>query len=361
MFTHAYQQCSEHLTSIYANNLLNQIRNEIFTKLPILDEREQNKRAKLQSDKTKSSFYSSLKQKYSNFIELQYLPDELIHDLYNALYCWQENKHYLKNSKFKFNIFLYKIIDRSVPMSFPQIIQDKFQNKKSTTLQTSSNSFWLNAAFDCRNENISNFIKYHKQLASNTNSLIITIGLIYDKIADDIFALLSRNLHINRVILKVEQKAFWVGENVEQMPFFEDTEWFNEMNMIMNVLFGCLYKLEQLKALSIVCDLKCNFLLYKENCDILSMLINKHRYSLEVITFSRIEIEQSCQMEIIESIKQCKEMKIVIFKSAKFIEDVCKKCLEVFNSELYKEDYIYLRLNKGCIVINNVYEEIKDK
>jgi hypothetical protein len=133
------------------------------------------------------------------------------------------------------------------------------------------------------------------------------------------------------------------------------------MNMIMNVLFGCLYKLEQLKALSIVCDLKCNFLLYKENCDILSMLINKHRYSLEVITFSRIEIEQSCQMEIIESIKQCKEMKIVIFKSAKFIEDVCKKCLEVFNSELYKEDYIYLRLNKECIVINNVYEEIKEK
>lgn len=361
MFIQAYQQCTQHLTSIYSKSLLTQIQTELSSKLPILNEREKHKRSTLTTDKSKSSFYSSLRQKYSNFLELQYLTDDLLHSLYDLSSSWQDHKHSLTNSKFKYNLFLHKLTDRSVPISFPQSLHEQFLSKKSKALLTSPNSFWLNAAFNCKNEHISNFIKYHKQLASRTDSVIITVGLIYENIADDIFALLARNSHIRRVVLKVEQKAFWVGESIEQMPFYEDTEWFNEMNMIMNVVFGCLYKMERLVAVSVVCDIKCNFLLFRENCEILERVVRKHKATLEVVTFSRVELDQVSQWSIVKAVAECKEMKVVMFKSAKFKEDVCRKAMDDFQEERFQEMFVYFRLNKEWIIVNNVYEEIKEK
>lgn len=370
-----FQHCCEHSTSKRAQQLVELIKYEIFPKLPRLEEKEKFLLNRLNdetaSDKDFESFsdsssqhpkmlckefYSNLRETYSNFLELKYLDDDMLTELYKLYYFWDENKDFICNSKFNYAFFLRKLIEKFITNNiFDTKFAKAFRFLKSKAIENEE-PYWLNASFDCkfansRESSLNDLTKYYKEI-ENVKSVIISVDLYYSLLIDDVYDLLITKPYINRLILKVDQKSFWIGDNVEPMPFFDEEEWDKEMNTLMNVVLVCLYRLESLKCLSIVCEKECSFKLSKENCQIMAKMMRKHSQTIEVFTLCRIELAEEEQENIMEALKECTQIKFGLLKGAKLKGSLIEKAIVDFRKEVYK--LIYLKFSKKYFVFDNV-------
>ena len=139
---------------------------------------------------------------------------------------------------------------------------------------------------------------------------------------------------------------------------FTDEEWNTDMNRVIDVFLNCLREMKEIKCLSILADKDCNFTLNSDNCKTLAQVLNKQKTNLEILTLCRVAIEDP--NIILEQIFNVKSLKLVLFKGAKFSENVYKKAREYYDKNtlaIYKEYIIYIRFSKKCLFTINT----KDK
>ena len=357
LYSFTFEEIDKTRTTELANYMINLIKSEIYLKLPFLEDKEKRQRENfiLNNDNIdKDSFYESLKKKYSNFIELTYIPNDLLHELYENVINYENNKYSFKNRYFSYSTFIKKMIELTVADEFDKYLDEKFVSINSNALDNYDN-FWLNALFDSKYANtpsptINDIIKFNSDL--NSTSIIITIELFYKNIENDLYTLLINRPETKRIIVKFEQRSYWINNNFQPMVYTEDEEWNYDMNRILNIILNCAFKMRQLQCLSILADQNCNFLLDEKSCESIIKIFKKHKDIIEIATFCRIQIPKQYQDTIIQSIFKAKNSKIILFKSAKFTDDILEKIKTFYkeNSIQFKDKVVYIRYSKKCLI-----------
>ena len=383
MDKNTFERCNKYYTSNQADHLMNIIKGEIFEKLPTLDEKEQYQRIKYQKKfnnyisplspqnsmsiafndsmsvsttktdpkKGVKSFYSTLRKTYSNFLEFNYLDDDLLNELYNYYYTWEGRKQILIDNTFNLSEFIYKAIETISPEAIPSLLVDAFHERNSTALDENENSFWLNANFDPRANSVLNeLIKYYKEL-DNTDSILITLEIDYAKLIDDLYATLINKPKTKRIVLQIKKKSFWIADNVYPMAFFDENEWNIEMNSIVNIILSSAIRFSHFESLCIVCEEKCGFILSKANCELFEKMCNKHKNNLEIIVMKRVKLQEEGQEAFYNGLKSIESVKFVFLKSTKINKEILSR-----SNELQKNinKYVYFQLSKHCLICNNI-------
>ena len=362
-----YKDLDLHRTSEFSKFLSNEIKFEIYSKLPRLEQDELKtidsiKNLMKLKNKTEEdnninnenlkTFFVTLKKKYTNFLELQSINDDLLMELYDYVLSYDENKFSAKNRYFSYSLFIKKMIEKTVNDDFDDFIDKKFEHIGSNVL-TNFDGFWLNALFDSKftnsqEVNVNDLIKYNSDMSST--SIIITIELYYNMLENDIYTLLINRPETKRIVLKIEQRSYWVNKNIQPM-IFTDEEWDTDMNRVIEVFLSCILEMSDVKCLSILSDKDCNFTLNSQNCTSLAKIFEKQKSSLEIFTICRVVIEDP--NIILDKIFSIKTLKLLLFKGAKFSENVFKKAKEYYNDKntfaLFKESMIYIRFSKKCL------------
>jgi hypothetical protein len=357
----SFQELTQHRTSELSCYLVEEIKYEIYSRFPRLDDKERKQReeindllnnkniSKEETENKIKQFYDTLRKKYTNFMELLYLDDIFIHELYQHVYLYEENKFSSKNKHFSYSLFIKKMIEKTVGEEFNSFLEETVKSLGSNALENNE-GFWLNALFDSkyadqRDPSVNDMLKYNKDMTSS--SIILTLELFYKGVEKDIYTLLiNRTEVIKRIILKVEQRSFWIGNNVQPMVYTDDDEWNQDMNRVVNVFLNCLANLENLQCVSIVYDKNSNFELDKVNTELLSKVLKKHKRNIEVFTIARISLHPDKQEEFLKSLTQLNQVKILIVKGGKL------KIEKEFLDRLNPIHGVYLRLSKKVLKVN---------
>jgi hypothetical protein len=342
-----------------AEFIINTLKYEIYSKLPRLTEDEKTKRQELINNKKNqdaqelNKFYNKIKFKYNLFIELKYIPNDLLHELYGYLITYEDEKFSLKNVYFFYSKFIKKTVEKTVEEVFDKSLEERLQQISSKALDN-FDEFWVSAIFDCNTPeshtaSINDIIKYNAEISSTT-SLIITMELFYDRLINDLYTLITHKKKISRIIFKIDQKSFWMGNNVQPMIYFDDDEWDRDINRIINVLLNCLLEKDNLMCFSLFADEKCKVNLNGENISLLCKLLEKNKDCLEIMTISRFVIPEMGYRNFWEAVKNCFELKILILKGAKFSEKFFEEIREEYvNGRLLAKNNIYFRFSKRCM------------
>jgi len=358
-----YEKLKINQVSEISEYLINTLKYEIYSKLPRLSEEEKEKRQEL-SGKNKiidfkelDIFYKKIREKYSLFLELKYIPNELLHELYGNLITFEIEKFNLKNNYFFYSTFIKKTVEKTVDESFDKSLEERMERIGSSALKNFE-EYWVSAIFDSNTSDsnvgsVNDIIKYNAEL-SNSRSLIIIMELYYDRLIQDIYTLLTHKKFLSRIIFKIEQKSFWISNNVMPMIYFDDDEWDRDVNRIINVLLNCLIERGNIMSLSLLADEKCKVRLNDENVKLLCEFMNKNKNSLEVLTISRFAIQENAAEYLWDSIIDSLQLKILIFKGARFTD----RFLEKIKSDYSKgktniTNNIYFRFSKKCMCNKN--------
>lgn len=245
-------------------------------------------------------FWSKIKQKYSNFQEINYIKDPIyLNNIYNDyIYYDDKIKTVTRNFYFNYVNFLYKQISRSVNEAWPDLIKKKM-NELNSNILDNYEGFWLSAVLDFSGNKesnaINNTLKYNLDL--DNKSIIITINLFYKELSRDLYIILKNRPWIDRIIVEVEQRSYWVGQNIDPIFYIQDNEWNHDMNNVFNVLLNCLLRLNKLRSFTLVLDDECTIDLSKENTEILCAILHKHKDSIEVWTTNRLRLNKSVDVQ----------------------------------------------------------------
>jgi hypothetical protein len=281
---------------------------------------------------------------------MKYIPNNLMHELYDQVFNIEENKYSLKNRYFSLPIFLKKMIEKTVIDEFEKFIEKKFEEFGSNCMQN-YDGFWMNALFnsDCSNKSnvtINDLIKFDKDFTSY--SMVITVELFYNKIESDIYFLLINRLHTKRIIIKFEQRCFWINNNIIPIVYSDDDEWSSDMNRVVNVSLNCVNLMPNLQSLCIIADKNCDFVLDEKNSELVSSILNNSSKTLELLTLTRINLIQSCQNKIIESVFKLEKLKFLLFKAAKLNLDMIEKIKSYYKNK--NKNFCYIRFSKKCVI-----------
>lgn len=346
--------------SEHSEYIINTLKYEMYSKLPKLSDEEKRKRQEIINNKKNSDaqelnkFYDKIKLKYNIFLELKYIPNDLLHDLYGYKIIFDDEKFSMKNVYFFYSNFIKKTIEKTVDELFDKSLEERLERIQSKAL-INFDDFWVSGIFDSNTPeahtgSINDIIKYNRDLSSTT-SLIITMELFYDRLFKDIYTLITHKKKISRIIFKIDQKSFWMGNNVLPMIYFDDDEWDRDVNRIINVLLNCLIEKDNLMCLSLFADEKCKVNLNEENTLLMSRLIEKNRDSLEIITISRFVIPQEGYRQLWEGICLSNSLKILIFKAAKFSDRFFYEIKQDYmKGRLQTKNNIYFRFSKKCML-----------
>lgn len=203
-----------------------------------------------------SEFWSKIKRKYISFKELKSIEDnKLINSLYDEYIYYDEKiKNISKNYYFDYYSFLYKSITKTADEQWTGFINSKLKLVHSNVLENYE-GFWLNCVFNVNSINMNNTLKYNLDISCN--SVIITVDLFYNNLSHDIYILLKNRPTIERIILQIEQRSYWVGNDIDPIYYIQDYEWNNDINNIINVFLCCVSKFFCLKALTITANEDC--------------------------------------------------------------------------------------------------------
>lgn len=331
---------------------------EIINKLPRLSDNEKKEKEEILEQITKNMsdisqlnlFFDRVKQKYTNFLELKYIPSENLNELYDHLSNIEEHKYSLKNRFFSLSLFLKKMIEKTVIDEFDEFLEEKFKSINSEALQN-YDGFWLNALFNCNFTNslkpsVNDLIKYNTDFSSL--SMIITVELFYNKVEQDLYTLLINRPQTKRLILKFEQRSYWVDNNIQPLVYSDDEEWNVDMNRVLNVFLQCVLEMDSVQTLSIIADKDCSFSLDKVNVEKINEILVKNRNSLEIFTLCRIQIPDDNQQELIQTTFTISSLKFLLFKAAKFTEKAKNNIQKHLNNKV-EFDSIYFRFCKQCL------------
>lgn len=386
--TKPFQKCKMYFTSSQGDYILNKIKGEIFSKLPFLDEKERYRQEKIQtllknplaqfpqspnfnlspsvsqvtSIKTTTSdakkelanFYTELRKKYSNFLELQYLSDDLLSNLYNYLYSWESQKKIMMNYDFKLIDWVYTSIENTSPEVLPDLIKKSFKDIGSNVFEEEDNSnyFWLHANMEPKKDNaVINILKYYKEL-DDAESIAIIIDTDYYNLIQDIYSLLICRKNIKKIVLQINKRHFWIGDNVEPSEVFDDNEWNEEMNSMVNVILSCSFKFSTLKSLCFLCKSDCTFSLNKENCFLLSQVFRKYKDALEIFVSKGIRYDVNGNQDLLEGIKESNSLKFIFFCGARLSKEIKNKSKELRKKNDNK--YLFIQLSKNYIITNHI-------
>jgi len=348
-------------TSQLSSFIINGIKLEMASKLPLLSEVEVKYHNEIIVKSNKNildkdefdNFFNTLKKNYSNFIEMSYIPNELLSNLYSQVINIEEHKYLLKNRYFSYASFLMKMIEKTVSEDFIEHIETKFEALSSNCMQN-YDGFWLNALFnsDCSNKSktsINDIIKFNKEFTSL--SILITIELFYNKLEQDIYELLINRLETKRVVIQIEQRSFFINNNIQPMIYCDDEEWNVDMNKVLNVFLNCINLMTDIQGISILAGKNCSFLLNDKNCELISSILKVNKDKIEVLSICRIELFSSKQSNILESVFKLNNLKFLLFKAVKFTEENLKKAM--CYTKNITHPYCYIRFSKKCVIASD--------
>ena len=386
--TNSFQKCNIYFTSSQGDYILNKIKGEIFPKLPFLDEKDRYRQEKIHtllnnplaqfaqtpnfnlapsvsdvisikttiSDPKKelTNFYTYLRKNYSNFLELQYLSDEHLSNLYNYLYSWESQKKIMMNYDFKLIDWVYSALENTSPEVLPDLIKKSFREIGSNVLEEENNSnyFWLHSNMEPKTGNaVNNILKYYKEL-DDAESIAIIIDTDYNNLIQDIYSLLICRKNIKKIVLQVNKRHFWIGDNVEPSEVFDDSEWDEEMNSIVNVILSCSFKFSTLKSLCFLCKTDCIFTMNKENCCLLSKVFQKYKDALEIFVSKGVKYDINGNQDLLEGIKESKSLKFIFFNGARLSREFKDKSKELSKNKDNK--YLFIQLSRNVIITNRI-------
>ena len=294
-------------------------------------------------------FVSSLKIHYLSFIELQLMSSNFIFHLYNKyVYFDKKYKEKTKNMFFVYDSFLYKQLYKTCNQDWIDFISQQFEKIGSNVMKNDINGFWLNAVFDSSSSNfisssyltINEFIKCNEDIESQ--SIIISVELFYPNLNIDIYTLLNNNQTASRIIIKFEQRSYFVANNVQPMFYIQDDEWNKDVNTSLTTLLNCIFFMKKVNAISIVFEEDCHVELNKFNSILIGNLLKKFSNSIEVFSLNRIRIPHF--NEFYKVIFCCTSLKVVIIQGSQF--DFNK---EDIRKNISFDQIIYYRFNRQCI------------
>lgn len=308
------------------------------------------------------TFWTNLKKKYQSFFEFKILPISLLREIYSKFIKYnQRYKAISKNFHFSYDAFLKTQMFKSVSDDWDKFIKKKLV-KSGSSVMINEDGFWLNAVFDSNSSTseeytINDFIKYNFEV--NSKSVIIAIELFYKNLCLDVYTLLNNKEDTTRLVLKIEQRSYYIGNNVTPIFYVQDDEWNKDINNLFNTVLSCLLKMNSVKAFSIVMEEDCHVELNKLNTILLAKLLNKFKDSLEILSLNRIRIPYFDS--IYDDLFQNRSLKIFITQGTQFEfkqEDIKKNLINagklVDEEGSMKNDsqvsrVIYFRFNKECI------------
>ncbi len=139
--------------SVITENLINTLKYEIYSKLHRLSEEEKTKRQELSEKNRKldlkelDNFYQRIWQKYRLFIELKYVPNELLHELFGNLITFENEKFNLKNNYFFYYTFIKKTVEKTVDESFDKSLEERMERVGCSALKNFE-EYSVSAIFD---------------------------------------------------------------------------------------------------------------------------------------------------------------------------------------------------------------------
>jgi hypothetical protein len=303
------------------------------------------------SDKErKLDFWNKIKKKYASFKELKLIEDnDYINILYKDYIYYDENiKNISKNFYFDYYSFLYKSITKTADEQWTSFINKKLKLANSNILENYE-GYWLNCVFNVNSITMNNALKYNLDLSCN--SVIITVDLFYNNLSHDIYILLKNRPSIERIILQIEQRSYWVGNDIDPIYYIQDYEWNNDINNIINVFLCCVSKFHCLKALTITANDDCEVELTDDNTILLCSILQFSYKSIEVFTMNKIRlIEKNYIMtHIINSIS----LKILIIQGSQIILSSDEKST-LDNLYGLNKNIIYFRFRKDRIYSDDI-------
>lgn len=301
-------------------------------------------------DEEKSDFWKELQKKYKNFKELGYLIDNdlnYVNSLYEKYIFYSKTiKNISKNKYFDYIRFLYKDISKSAPEKWVDYIVSKC-NSKEFLLLNNIHGYWLSIFLNQNYRNIKNKIIYNSDLSSK--SMIITIDLYYKELLYDVYTLLFNRPYIERIIIEIKQRSFWINKQADSIYYIRDDEWNKDINLVLNVIFSIIKDLNSLVSLSIKASNDCEVSLSFENSSFLNEILEKK--SISILTIQNLSIFHS-QKEIFLRRICGLRLKMLILQLEEFEYD--ENMMGIINSRFgfgIREDIIYIRFNERVIFL----------
>lgn len=268
------------------------VKYDIFANLPTLSKNECELFDLVKIDlpnikENKRKFYDKVKKAYINFIELGYLNQELLYELYTIKLATNELVSLCKIS--------------SVTYYSSQILED-YNDSDSKEFKVEVTKFLKGV--DANNENIgSDFacpkeivrISLTEQLSNNeimkacckyderldSECLIIDINIQYSKIYEDIYSIVLNKKKLNHIIIKFKSRAS-IDPLTNITEDLSETDWQFRTNNLLYVVLKLLNSsfARKLYSVKLAASEECITFLDSENMNLLCDLLNSNHLSL---------------------------------------------------------------------------------
>lgn len=337
-----------------------------------------------------NEFWNNIKKKYYNFIELNnVLNNNYLNYLYdNYIFVDDNINNLIKNSNFEYLNFLYKQAASFLNESWLDYISNNMKLLKSNAL-TNNNYYWISANLEpnncnnilCetkdtvinkkyykqlntiepndllnRNLNINNLIKYNYNFQSD--SIIITVDLYYKNIVKDLYDILAnRSNFIHKIVVRVLQRCYYVGENISPIYYVNDSDWNKDINNVFNTILSLMLKFNRISLISFLVEQDSNFDLDVKNINLLLAIFYKNKLYLEIISLNNINILS--QNYFADFIVELNIIKIIMLISCNI--NLSEKQILNINKRFDKNStkiisncasqYIYIRINEDIVYL----------
>jgi len=326
---------------------------DIFNNLPRLDENEKRARDNVNRDQLFSKhhlkdFYQFLKKKYTNFIQLAYVDDELLHEFYEYQLIYDAQK---KNIMVEHEVITQLHENWRGPSGNPENMSEQFFKKtieKRLSKLTKSegkihSGVWtkicLNRNFADRSNNKAflNIIQYNPELSNEY--VFLEISLVYKEIGKDINSIFDIRKDIYHLIVNFTKKELWNNSN-SSIDYFDNENYFADINKVFSLILHKITNYKKLDSIFITTEEFPVELSENNACSIID-LITKNE-SLNLLFMKNIIIPDNKKLEFVQAVYKSKSLKIFHLGGLDFTNDELKD----FNVR-YKEinDICYISFN----------------
>lgn len=275
------------------------IKSDIQSKLPKLNEEQQELFESIENTvgvrkEKKRQLFDSIKKMYSNFIELSYLNDVMVYDMYQNIYLLEKQIDTCLRGYNFFSEFLLDNLFINNDEKLNTFIKNYF-NPENKVFQANlippKNSLYIVIDKDfINNERRRKIIFYEKDL--DCQSVVIQVENFYNKIYEDIHYILSNKKNMNHLVLYFPQMRRFNNLTLCEEDF-DYADWEFRINELIYCVNSYIHEhlLRNIYSISLIFSDLSQVNLSSSNIEILTKIISSNHISAVFLKNAIIEKE----------------------------------------------------------------------
>lgn len=352
--------CSTYDQALYIQHLINF---EIFNNLPRLEEKELKARENaikeivFKKDRLKD-YYEYIKKKYTNFIQLAYVDDELLHEFYSYQLIYDKYKTkfnisfdflktlygYYRGNNMNEEVFKKTVVNRlaglnvvcegiynsdnlwnhiSIDEKFLVNINDKNGSKSNIGERVNENQILVD------------LVKYNPDYSASSDSVFLNIKLIYPELTNDLSSILFHRKEITQLIIEFAPSLKYWDTKLNQTTDDGNEEKYSlYVNKILAVILNNLNsnRSRNIHSLLLISNLpKFNSVLNEENSKMLVNLLNKG-YDLNLLVIKNISLDGKVKSDFIGAIFNSRSLRYLHIEGENYGDNDLKAFSDNFNN-----------------------------